>query len=88
MVKIRLQRCGKPHRPFYRVVVIDSKKPRDSAPLEVIGTYDPLSKTDDGIFKIDSERLRYWLNVGAQPTKIIGSLLNRFREKSYRGGGR
>lgn len=79
MVRIRLQRGGKPHKPFYRVVVIDSRKPRDSAPLEIIGTYDPLSKTEDGIFKIDSGKLKYWISVGAQPTKIVNSLLNRFK---------
>lgn len=73
MVKIRLTRKGKKKQPFYRVIVIDSKKRRDGPFVEILGTYDPLKNPSE--VKIDTERAKYWLGNGAQPTSVVKKLL-------------
>jgi small subunit ribosomal protein S16 len=73
--KIRLRRMGAKKRPSYRIVVADSRSPRDGRFIEVIGHYDPL--TEPATVKINSERASYWLSVGAQPTDTVRSLLKR-----------
>jgi small subunit ribosomal protein S16 len=73
MVKIRLMRMGATKRPFYRVVVADSRSPRDGRFIENIGKYHPLN--DPSLIEIDGERARYWLSQGAQPTAQVESLL-------------
>ena len=73
MVKIRLTRKGAKKKPFYRVIVVDSRKRRDGPFLEIIGTYDPLK--DPSEIKIDNERARYWLGCGAQPSSTVKNLL-------------
>ena len=66
---------GRKHRPFYRVVVADSRSPRDGAFIEVIGHYDPL--TDPATADINEEKALKWLNYGAQPTDTVRSLLRK-----------
>jgi small subunit ribosomal protein S16 len=73
MVKIRLMRMGATKRPFYRVVVADSRSPRDGRFIENIGKYHPLE--DPSIIEIDQERALYWLTQGAQPTGQVVHLL-------------
>jgi len=73
LVKIRLSRKGKKKQPFYRVIVIDSRKRRDGPFVEILGTYDPL-KTPSEV-KIDTERAKYWIGNGAQPTSVVKKLL-------------
>jgi len=73
LVKIRLTRKGKKKQPFYRVIVIDSKKRRDGPFVEIIGTYDPLKNPSE--VKIDAERAKYWIGNGAQPTSTVKKLL-------------
>ncbi len=73
MVKIRLTRKGKKKQPFYRVIVIDSKKRRDGPFVEILGTYDPLK--NPSVVKIDTERAKYWIGNGAQPTSVVKKLL-------------
>ena len=68
-VKIRLKRMGKIRAPFYRVVVVDSRKRRDGAVIEEIGVYQPTE--NPSVIKIDSERAQYWLSVGAQPSDAV-----------------
>jgi small subunit ribosomal protein S16 len=75
MVKIRLRRMGRRNRPFYRVVVTDSRSPRDGKFIEVIGHYNPL--TDPATVTIDEERALKWLRYGAQPTDTVRSLLRK-----------
>lgn len=75
MVKIRLTRLGAHKRPFYRVVVTDSRAKRDGSFIEVLGTYDPLKKPSE--IKIDLEKAKYWLQRGAQPTDVTKKLLQR-----------
>ena len=78
MVKIRLKRFGAAKRPTYRIVVQDERKPRDGACIEELGTYQPIEKEDKQV-NFNEERVKYWLGVGAQPTEIVGRLLNRKR---------
>jgi small subunit ribosomal protein S16 len=66
MVKIRLSRFGSKHNPHYRIVVTDVRRKRDGAYIEKIGYYDPRKTTPDWL-KVDVERARYWLSVGASP---------------------
>lgn len=68
-VKIRLKRMGKIREAIYRVVVVDSRKKRDGRVIEEIGFYNP--NTDPSIIDINSERARYWISVGAQPTEPV-----------------
>jgi small subunit ribosomal protein S16 len=72
-VKIRLTRMGKKKQPSYRVVVVDSRKPRDGAYLEQIGRYDP--RAEPSLVEIDNERALDWLQKGAQPTERAKKLL-------------
>jgi small subunit ribosomal protein S16 len=75
MVRIRLMRVGAKGAPSYRVVVADSRSPRDGRIIENIGWYNPL--TDPSTIQIDGERAKYWISVGAQPSDPVRSLLSR-----------
>ena len=75
MVKIRLKRMGMKKQPFYRLVVIDSRSARDGRAIEEIGYYNPMTQPAE--LKINEERAKYWLSVGAQPTETTRSLLNK-----------
>ena len=75
MVKIRLKRMGAHKKPFYRVVVADSRTPRDGRFIEEIGTYDPLKNPAE--IKIDNEAAQKWLANGAQPTDTVKALLKK-----------
>ena len=74
-VKIRLRRMGAKKAPFYRVVVADSRYPRDGRFIEEIGTYNPLTSPSE--IKIDAEKAQKWLGNGAQPTDTVKSLLKK-----------
>ncbi len=75
MVKIRLKRMGAHKKPFYRVVVADSRTPRDGRFIEEIGTYNPLK--DPAEINIDNEKAQKWLANGAQPTDTVRALLKK-----------
>jgi small subunit ribosomal protein S16 len=75
MVKIRLRRMGRRNRPSYRVVVADSRSPRDGKFIEIIGHYNPL--TDPATISVDEDRALKWLRHGAQPTDTVRSLLGK-----------
>lgn len=74
-VKIRLRRMGAKKAPFYRVVVADSRYPRDGRFIEEIGTYDPLK--DPAEIKIDAEKAQQWIKNGAQPTDTVKVLFKK-----------
>lgn len=74
-VKIRLTRLGKKKAPFYRIVVADSRSPRDGKCIETLGTYDP--NQDPSVFKIDEEAAKKWLSNGAKPTETVGKLFKQ-----------
>lgn len=71
-VKIRLRRVGQKKNPFYRIIVADSRSPRNGRFIEEIGTYDP--NTDPSTFNVDEELAKKWLANGAQPTEVVGKI--------------
>ena len=75
MVKIRLRRIGAPKKPNYRLVVADSRNPRDGAFISIIGHYNPL--TDPESIDLNEEEALKWLNQGAQPTTTVARLLSK-----------
>ena len=75
MVVIRLRRAGSKKRPFFRVVVTDSRSARDSSYVEVLGTYNARTKPE--VLKINQERLAHWLKLGAQPSDTVRTLVDR-----------
>jgi small subunit ribosomal protein S16 len=81
MVRIRLRRVGRKNAPVFRIVVADSESPRDGRFIEVIGQYSPREAAADGSGKgrlsIEAERVQHWLDVGAQPSDTVRSLLRR-----------
>ncbi|KAL8952934.1 MAG: hypothetical protein Q9183_007362, partial [Haloplaca sp. 2 TL-2023] len=83
VLKIRLARFGRRNAPFYNIVVAQARTARNSKPLEVLGTYDPIPKTQPGgegkpikDIKLDTSRAKYWLGVGAQPSDPAWRLLS------------
>jgi len=74
-VKIRMKRVGAKNAPVFRIVVADSRSPRDGKFIEELGTYQPLRKGDN--FTMDLERVKYWLSKGAQPSETVGSFIKR-----------
>ena len=86
-IALRLSRGGAKKRPYYRIVAADSRKPRDGKYLEQIGVYNPLlAKDDDNRVKLDEDRARYWLSVGAQPSDRVARFLDAagIREREAR----
>lgn len=75
MVSIRLARGGAKKRPFYHIVVSDSRKPRDSGYIERIGYYNPVARGQEVRLHLESERADYWLSQGAQPSDRVKRLL-------------
>ena len=76
MVRIRLKRLGTKMRPYYRIVVMDARNPRDGRPLEEVGIYHPISPEGRQV-EIKEERVREWLSKGAQPSSTVKRLLNK-----------
>lgn len=79
-VHLRLQRFGAKKRPYYRIVAADSRAPRDGRFLEQIGTYDPMQKPH--AIRFTSDRLDYWLSVGARPSDTVRSLIKKHRKEA------
>ena len=75
MVKIRLRRMGAKKAPYYRIVVADSRSPRDGRFIEEVGVYDPMADSEK--LKVDMERVQYWIANGAQPTDTVRGLLKK-----------
>lgn len=73
MVKIRLSRFGKKNNPHYRIVVSNAREKRETKFIDIIGNYSPLTK----ILKLDINKLKYWLSVGAKPTKTVENLVKK-----------
>jgi len=76
-VKLRLKRMGRTHQAFFRLNAMDSRAPRDGRVLEELGYYDPANKDPDLQVKLEGERIRYWLSVGAQPSATVRTLLKK-----------
>ena len=77
MVKLRLKRFGRRHRPFYRLNAIDQRTPRDGRAIEELGFYDPIEPDDAKQVQVNTQRVKYWLSVGAQPSETVARLLKR-----------
>ncbi len=75
MVKIRLRRMGAKKAPFYRIVVADSRAPRDGRFIEEVGVYNPALENEK--LKVDMDRVQYWIQNGAQPTDTVRGLLKK-----------
>jgi len=85
-VKIRLNRIGTKKRPYYRIIAIDSRLPRNGRHLEILGTYDPMNlavaqhsdnKSEKGLLNLKTDRIQYWLGVGAVATPTVKTILKR-----------
>lgn len=80
MVRIRLTRLGAKKRPFYRVVVADSRSPRDGRFIEQVGYYDPMKDPFD--LKLELDRIDHWVGQGARPSETVSRLINKARERA------
>ncbi len=76
MVRIRLKKFGSKKRPYYRIVVQDSRKPRDGTSIEDVGLYHPIEVEEKQI-SFNEDRIRYWIGVGAQPSDTVRKILNK-----------
>ena len=83
-VRIRMKMTGRKHRPFFRIVAIDSRQPRDGRELEEIGTYDPMIHNTDERVKLVPDRVKYWMGVGALPSEKCAVLFKKYMTKIER----
>lgn len=77
MVRLRLKRFGRRHVPTYRLNAIDSRSPRNGRVIEELGSYDPHEANEEKATRFNADRVRYWLSVGAQPSRTVASLLRK-----------
>ena len=82
-VRIRMKMLGRKHRPFFRVCIMDSQKPRDGKAIEEVGTYDPMVRDKAARVKLNLERIDYWLSVGAQPSEKVNALIRKVRQNKF-----
>jgi len=75
MVRIRMKRMGRTHRPFFRINAVEKRSPRDGKVLELLGWYDPVAKDPAKQVNLDIERIKHWLSKGAQPSDTVNDLL-------------
>lgn len=80
-VRIRMKMMGRKHRPFYRIVAIDSRQPRDGRVLEELGTYDPMMTNKEGRITLNPERYQYWRSVGALASERVTILYDKYMKK-------
>ena len=80
-----MKRMGRKHRPYFRIVAIDSRQPRDGRALEDLGTYDPKVQVKENRVTLKADRIKYWMSVGALPSERVQSLLNKFLKKFEAG---
>ena len=76
-----MKMLGRKHRPFFRIVAIDSRQPRDGRILEELGTYDPMMKNKEGRVTLKPERIKYWQSVGAQVSEKVTVLMSKYMKK-------
>lgn len=79
MVTIRLSRGGAKKRPFYQMVVADSRKPRDGRFIENVGFFNPIAKGGEENLRIDLERVNHWIGTGAQPSERVAKLIKQYQ---------
>jgi small subunit ribosomal protein S16 len=76
-----MKRMGRKHRPYFRIVAIDSRQPRDGRTLEELGTYDPMVTIKDNRITLKADRVKYWMSVGALPTEKVQALLDKHMKR-------
>jgi small subunit ribosomal protein S16 len=76
-----MKMLGRKHRPYFRIVAIDGKQPRDGRVIEELGTYDPMIKNTDERVRLKPDRVKYWMGVGAKPSERVQVLLNKYMAK-------
>jgi len=79
-VRLRMKKMGRKHRPYFRICAVDSRKPRDGSVLEELGTYDPLVSDVDARVLLKTERVSYWLSVGAKPSVNVQVFIKKYGE--------
>jgi len=77
-VRIRMKKMGRKHRPFYRICAMELRVPRDGRVLEELGTYDPMVPETDARAILKSDRINYWISVGAQPSDKVSVLIKKY----------
>lgn len=82
MVVIRLSRGGSKKRPFYHIVVANSRSPRDGRRIEVLGFYNPVATPNEEKIRLDLDRVNYWIGTGAQTTERVATLIKTHKESS------
>ena len=80
-VRIRMKQMGRKHRPYYRIVAIDHRQPRDGRIIEELGSYDPMVKNTDARVRLRPDRIKYWMSVGAKPSENVEVLLKKYMAK-------
>ena len=81
-VRIRMKKLGRKHRPYFRIVAIDARQPRDGRIIEELGSYDPMVKDTDARVRLRAARVKYWMSVGAQPSENVAVLLKKYLSKA------
>jgi small subunit ribosomal protein S16 len=76
-----MKKMGRKHRPYFRIVAIDHRQPRDGRVLEELGSYDPMVKNTDERVKLVPSRIKYWMSVGAQPSEHVAVFLKKYMAK-------
>jgi small subunit ribosomal protein S16 len=76
-----MKMLGRKHRPYFRIVAIDSRQPRDGRVIEELGSYDPMIKDTNERAKLNPERIKYWLGVGAKASERVTTLIKKYLEK-------
>jgi small subunit ribosomal protein S16 len=76
-----MKKMGRKHRPYFRIVAIDARQPRDGRVIEELGSYDPMVKNTDERVKFNPDRVKYWLSVGAQPSEHVAVFIRKYMKK-------
>ena len=77
-----MKRMGRKHRPYFRIVAMDSRQPADGRTLEDLGTFDPMVKVKENRVTLKADRVKYWMSVGALPTEKVQAILNKHLKKA------
>lgn len=77
-----MKMLGRKHRPYFRIVAIDGRQPRDGRVIEELGSYDPMIKNTDDRVRLKPDRIKYWVSVGAQPSERVAVLLKKYMAKA------
>jgi small subunit ribosomal protein S16 len=80
-VRIRMKMLGRKHRPYFRIVAIDHRQPRNGRIIEELGSYDPMIRNTDDRVKLKPDRIKYWMSVGAKPSERVATLLKKYMKK-------